>query len=81
MLQVFAKRPFFLCNTIHFDGKGIPVLLRQYLRLGGRMVSFNIDADFGNTLDCLVVVDLKHAPERLLKRYRGEEAMKDATAE
>lgn len=70
-----------MVSALEPDGKGIPVLLRQYLRLGGRMVSFNIDADFGNTLDCLVVVDLKHAPERLLKRYRGEEAMKAAAAE
>lgn len=70
-----------MVSALEPDGKGIPVLLRQYLRLGGRMVSFNIDADFGNTLDCLVVVDLKYAPERLLKRYRGEEAMKAAAAE
>lgn len=56
---------------IEADGKGIPVLLRQYLRLGGRMVSFNIDADFGNTLDCLVVTDLEQTPERLFRRYRG----------
>lgn len=53
------------------DGKGIPVLLRQYLRLGGRMVAFNVDPDFGSTLDCFVVVDLEKAPERLLKRYCG----------
>ena len=56
------------------DGKGIPVLLRQYIRLGGRMVSFNIDAGFGNTLDCLVVTDLQNTPERLFRRYRGVHA-------
>lgn len=53
------------------DGKGIPVLLRQYLRMGGKMVSFNVDPEFGNTLDCLVLVDLANAPERIMKRYRG----------
>lgn len=53
------------------DGKGIPVLLRQYLRLGGKMVSFNFDPEFGNTLDCLVLVDMANAPERIMKRYRG----------
>ena len=56
---------------IEADGKGIPVLLRQYIRLGGRMVAFNIDASFGNTLDCLVVTDLEQTPERLFRRYRG----------
>ena len=61
-----------LVSELEADGKSIPVLLRQYLRLGGRMVSFNIDNDFGGTLDCLVVVDLAYTPERLLKRYCGE---------
>ena len=35
------------------------------------MVAFNIDASFGNTLDCLVVTDLEQTPERLFRRYRG----------
>lgn len=55
------------------DGKGIPVLLRQYLRLGGKMISFGIDEGFGGTLDCLVVVDMVNAPQRVLHRYCGKE--------
>ncbi len=58
-------------SAIEPDGKGIPVLLRQYLRLGGKMLSFGIDEDFGGTLDCLVLVDLTKTPERILKRYCG----------
>jgi len=58
-------------SAIEPDGKGIPVLLRQYLRLGGKMLSFGIDDDFGGTLDCLVLVDLTKTPERILKRYCG----------
>lgn len=57
--------------SIEPDGKSIPVLLRQYLRLGGKMISFGIDDDFGGTLDCLVLVDLTKTPERILKRYCG----------
>ncbi len=57
------------------DGKGIPVLLRQYLRLGGRMAAFNIDENFGHTLDCFVIVDMHHAPERVLQRYCGKEQL------
>lgn len=55
------------------DGKGIPVLLRQYLRLGGKMISFGIDEGFGGTLDCLVVVDMTTTPQRVLHRYCGKE--------
>lgn len=62
-----------LVSDLESDGKSIPVLLRQYLRMGGRMVSFNVDASFGDTLDCMVVLDLAEIPERILKRYCGEE--------
>ncbi len=55
------------------EGTGIPILLKQYLRLGGKMVSFGIDEAFGGTLDCFVVVDLATTPERARRRYRGKE--------
>lgn len=60
-----------LVTRMEPDGKGMPVLLRQYLRLGGKMVSFNVDKDFGNTLDCMVIVDLSSASERMMRRYCG----------
>ena len=60
-----------MISDLEPDGRSIPVLLRQYLRLGGEMISFNVDSEFGDTLDCLVLVDLASAPERLLTRYRG----------
>ncbi len=62
-----------LISELEADGKGIPVLLRQYLRLGGRMAAFNIDENFGHTLDCFVIVDMAHAPERVLQRYCNKE--------
>ena len=55
------------------DAKSIPVLLRQYLRLGGEMLSFGIDEDFGGTLDGLVLVDMCKAPERILRRFCGKD--------
>ena len=55
------------------DNKSIPVLLRQYLRLGGKMLSFGIDNDFGGTLDCLVLVDIPQIPRRILDRYCGKD--------
>lgn len=60
-----------LVSDLEPDNRSIPVLLRQYLRLGGEMISFNVDREFGSTLDCLVLVDLTKAPERLMTRYCG----------
>jgi hypothetical protein len=56
------------------DHKSLPVLVREYLRLGGRFLGFNVDPDFADVLDGLVAVDLKRTDPRLLQFYMGEEA-------
>jgi putative hemolysin len=57
------------------DGKGVPVLLRHYLKLGARTIGFNIDADFGDALDCLIVLDLRTVPAATLQKYMSEESL------
>lgn len=54
------------------NGRNLPILFKHYLQLGGRIVAFHQDAAFG-TLDALLVVDLRTAPERFLRRYLGDE--------
>ncbi|WP_461209829.1 lysophospholipid acyltransferase family protein [Desulfocurvus sp. DL9XJH121] len=58
---------------IEADGKGIPILLRQYLKLGGTVLTFNLDREFGDAIDGLMVVDLAKAPARTLARYMGKD--------
>ena len=60
-----------LISEIEKDGKGIPVLLRQYLNLNGKFLSFNVDRMFSDVVDGLLVVDLRHSNPRLLKRFMG----------
>jgi len=55
------------------DGKGVPVLLRHYLRMGGRIASLHVDRAFSETLDALIVVDLRQADRRALAKYFGPE--------
>ncbi|WP_034632151.1 GNAT family N-acyltransferase [Maridesulfovibrio bastinii] len=54
-------------------GAGIPVLLRHYLKVGGRLVGFNVDPDFNNSLDGLIVVDLLETSKRSLAKFMGRE--------
>lgn len=54
----------------------LPVLLRQYLRLGGRVLSFARDPDFRDSLDALILVDLSAAPLEALARYMGSEGLR-----
>lgn len=54
------------------EPRGVPVLLRHYLRLGGKLLGFNVDRDFADALDGLIVVDLTRTEPRLLERYLGK---------
>lgn len=62
------------------DGKGLPVLFRQYANLGGFFFGFNVDPAFGHAMDGLVCVDLLQAEPRMLARTMGAEESKDYLA-
>ncbi|HOE61606.1 MAG TPA: lysophospholipid acyltransferase family protein [Kiritimatiellia bacterium] len=55
------------------DGKDIPVLLRQYLKLSGKLLAFNVDPDFSSVVDGLIMVDLSQSSPKTLRRYMGNE--------
>ncbi|MDP3857503.1 MAG: GNAT family N-acyltransferase [Stagnimonas sp.] len=50
-------------------GSGLPVLLRHYLDLKGRFAGFNVDADFGDTLDGLVFVRVADIPAPVRAKF------------
>jgi putative hemolysin len=55
------------------DGKSVPVLLRQYLKLDAKLIGFNVDPQFGDALDALMMVDLTKVDRAILNRYLGRE--------
>jgi hypothetical protein len=55
------------------DGKGVPILIRQYMEVGGRVLGFNLDPRFSNALDALILVDLRFTPAPMLARYMTKE--------
>jgi putative hemolysin len=62
-------------SDIETDKKGVPILLKQYLKLGGKFISFNIDPSFGNVLDGLIMVDLTQTNPKILKRYMDPQGL------
>jgi hypothetical protein len=62
-----------LVSEIEHDRRGVPVLLRQYLKLGAKLLGFNVDPDFGNVLDGLMLIDLLDVEPSVLNRYMGRE--------
>jgi putative hemolysin len=64
-----------LLADIETDQKGLPVLLRQYLKLGGKLLAFNVDHEFADALDGLIVVDLVRTDRKQLERYMGKDGL------
>jgi len=62
-----------LISSMESDRKGVPILLKQYLKLGGEIAGFNVDTAFGNVLDGLIIVDLTKTEPRMLERYLGKD--------
>ena len=57
---------------IEEDGKGLPILLKQYLKIGGRVLGFNVDKNFSNCLDGLILVDLRQSEPARLENYMSK---------
>ncbi len=54
-------------NTIEPEHIKVPVLLKQYTKLNAKFISFNIDPNFSDALDGLMILDLKKLPDSILE--------------
>jgi putative hemolysin len=53
-------------------GYRLPVLLKKYLELNGRIIGFNIDPKFNYCLDGLLILDLYNTPQEFIKGLSRE---------
>ncbi len=49
-------------DDVETSGYKMPVLLKRYLKLNGKIIGFNIDPKFNNSLDGLLILDLFDVP-------------------
>ena len=63
-----------IISDLESDKKGIPILVKQYLKLGGKILAFNVDPDFGDCLDGLILVDLRRTDAKVRVHYMGAES-------
>lgn len=66
-----------LVREIEANQRTVPVLLRQYLKLNAKLLGFNIDPDFHECLDGLMLADLLDVDRRIMNQYMGEEGAED----
>jgi len=64
-----------LIAEIERGQRAVPVLLRQYLRLNAQLLAFNVDPDFGEVIDALMLVDIAQIDSKILRHYAGDEGL------
>jgi putative hemolysin len=62
-----------MVSQMERDQKGMPILLKQYLKFGGKLLSINVDDQFSDALDGLIMVDLTQTDPKVLAKYMGKE--------
>lgn len=58
-----------LIKDIDLNHMGVPVLIKKYLSLGGRILDFNVDPDFNYSVDGFVVLDIDVVSEEVINSY------------
>ena len=69
-----------LVAEVEQDRKGVPVLLKHYLKLSARIISFNVDRDFSDVVDGLIHVNLFNTDPKSMRRSMGKKGH-DASAQ
>ena len=52
--------------------RGIPILIKKYLQINGKVLSFNIDKEFNDVLDALMILNVSKVPETTLAMLKPE---------
>ena len=60
-----------LISDIESSNMKFPVLLRKYLSLNAKIISFNIDPKFSDCLDGFMVLDIQMIPKEILKKLEN----------
>jgi putative hemolysin len=61
-----------LIGDIDKVNNGIPVLLKKYLSLNARILAFNVDPNFNNCLDGLILLDIYNVPQNTIESLSKE---------
>jgi putative hemolysin len=60
-----------LVSEVEKDNKGVPTLIKHYLKLNGHFLAFNVDKAFADVIDGLIWVDLLKTETKIVERFLG----------
>jgi len=58
-----------LVSEVEKDNKGVPTLIKHYLKLNGQFLAFNLDKAFADVIDGLIWVDLLKTEPKIQDRF------------
>lgn len=61
-----------IITDIEVKGYRMPVLLKKYIKLGGKIVGFNVDPLFNDALDGLLILDVFNVPMNVIASLSKE---------
>jgi putative hemolysin len=62
-----------LVTGLEEDGKGVPILIKHYLRMNAKLLSFGVWKSHSNAVVSFILTDLTTSDPKFLKRYMGAE--------
>ncbi|MCH2152574.1 MAG: lysophospholipid acyltransferase family protein [Phycisphaerales bacterium] len=63
-----------LVRDIENDRQGVPILLKQYLKLNAKLITFfNVDPEFSDVIDGMMLVDFLDVDRRIQNWYFGKD--------
>lgn len=69
-----------LVSSLEPDGKGVPILIKHYIRMNAKIVEFGVWKDHSNAVVAFLLTDLTTADPKFLRRYMGEEGYREFMA-
>lgn len=69
-----------LVSGLERDGKGVPILIKHYIRMNAKLIDFGVWKDHSNAVVGFLLADLVTADPKFLRRYMGEVGYRDFMA-
>ncbi len=62
-----------LVSGLERDGKGVPILIKHYIRMNAKLIDFGVWKSHSNAVVAFLMADLVTADPKFLRRYMGDE--------
>ena len=62
-----------LVTSLEPDGKGVPVLIKHYVRMNAKLLNFGVWKNHSDAVVAFMMADITTAEPKLIRRYMGDE--------